>query len=168
MHRDIKPANIMVNWNGETKLTDFGVSRNFNNTTTISTVGTFEYMAPEYFSTQRFNDKADIWSLGITLLEVASGGLNFFIRNNETVNTCNLRIVNAKEMIENFNIENALSQLSDLYSDTLKEFIRKCLVVDYAKRINFEDLDKTELYLIGSTIDKELINVSSTEKFKGS
>ena len=58
-HLDIKPENILLNNKGELKLTDFGISRDFNNSQEFMNtfVGTMAYMSPERMSVRRKNDR---------------------------------------------------------------------------------------------------------------
>jgi mitogen-activated protein kinase kinase len=72
IHRDIKPSNILFSREGKVKLCDFGVSGDIGPEDEAYTcIGTSYYMAPERISGQKYTITSDIWSLGITLLEVA-------------------------------------------------------------------------------------------------
>lgn len=73
MHRDIKPSNVLVNSQGQIKLCDFGVSSELVNSMAETFVGTSTYMSPERISGGQYNVRSDVWSLGITLLELAIG-----------------------------------------------------------------------------------------------
>lgn len=79
IHRDIKTGNILMNSKGEIKLVDFGITAQLHHTLSRrnSFWGTMVYMAPEVLLETDYDEKADIWSLGITLLEIAEGKLPF-------------------------------------------------------------------------------------------
>ncbi|XP_059642759.1 mitogen-activated protein kinase kinase 9 [Cornus florida] len=80
IHRDIKPSNLLVNSKMEVKIADFGVSKIMRRTLDPcnSYVGTCAYMSPERFDPDTYGANyngyaADIWSLGLTLLELYMG-----------------------------------------------------------------------------------------------
>ncbi|KAI8142755.1 kinase-like domain-containing protein [Fennellomyces sp. T-0311] len=71
IHRDIKPSNILVTRKGEIKLCDFGVSGELINSIAKTFTGTRYYMAPERIQGAPYAVQSDIWSLGLTLIEVS-------------------------------------------------------------------------------------------------
>lgn len=73
MHRDIKPSNVLVNSQGQIKLCDFGVSSELENSVANTFVGTGTYMAPERIQGSPYTLKSDVWSFGLTLMELAIG-----------------------------------------------------------------------------------------------
>lgn len=77
MHRDIKPSNILVNSRGNIKLCDFGVSSELVNSVADTFVGTGTYMAPERIQGSAYTVKSDVWSVGLTLMELAIGKFPF-------------------------------------------------------------------------------------------
>jgi len=71
VHRDIKGANLLVASDFSVKLADFGCSKCHEDTQSFTTLGSIPWMAPEVFLQDGHGRKADIWSLGCTVLEMA-------------------------------------------------------------------------------------------------
>lgn len=76
VHRDIKPANVLLGSDGSVKLTDFGIARLIDSARVTSTglmVGTASYLAPEQVTGESVGPPADVYALGLLLLETLTG-----------------------------------------------------------------------------------------------
>ncbi|ORE11195.1 kinase-like protein [Rhizopus microsporus var. microsporus] len=69
IHRDIKCENLLLGWNGEVKLADFGLATRTTRRNR-DRLGTSKWMAPEVIREQYYSEKIDMWSLGITIIEM--------------------------------------------------------------------------------------------------
>ncbi|KAG6849748.1 hypothetical protein H0H93_005546 [Arthromyces matolae] len=83
IHRDIKPSNILFNSKGEIKLIDFGVSGELINSIANTFVGTSIYMSPERIQGAEYSVKSDVWSLGISIIELALGRFPFALDDDD-------------------------------------------------------------------------------------
>ena len=80
VHRDIKPANIMIEKGGRVVVTDFGIARALGReklTRTGSAIGTYEYMSPEQVRGEEVTEASDLYSVGIMLYQMLTGGVPF-------------------------------------------------------------------------------------------
>ena len=86
IHRDVKPSNLLVDAHGNIKIADFGVSGELSNTISKkkSWVGTMHYMSPERIAAAPYSYNSDVWSLGITVLELITGRFPYHAANEST------------------------------------------------------------------------------------
>ncbi|KAL2251072.1 UNVERIFIED_CONTAM: Mitogen-activated protein kinase kinase 2 [Sesamum indicum] len=135
IHRDLKPSNLLINHRGEVKITDFGVSAILASTSdaALSFVGTYKYMAPERISADRYGYRSDIWSLGIVLLECATGEFPYLSPQPEGW-------INVYELMETIVNEPAPRAPSDLYSPEFCSFISACVQKDPNDRLSTNEL----------------------------
>eukprot|EP00041_Stephanoeca_diplocostata_P033396 m.1102982 g.1102982 ORF g.1102982 m.1102982 type:complete len:1444 (+) comp24328_c0_seq3:215-4546(+) len=135
VHCDIKGANIVFTAAGEPRLTDFGVADYIGNTvvTGDSTVGTAYWMAPEICACElsegyEYDKRCDIWSLGITAIELAEGAPP-------------LAGTNAAAAIHTIPSKPppTLSNPSK-WSDAFRNFLQTCLVKDFRQRPTVHEL----------------------------
>ncbi len=81
IHRDVKPQNILMNGDGQAKVTDFGIARSLDvqhgMTQTGTVLGTSDYIAPEQAQGQRVDEHTDVYSLGVVLYELLKDEVPF-------------------------------------------------------------------------------------------
>ena len=124
IHRDIKSDNILVNSDGEVKLSDFGFSCQLQaeKMSRKSIVGTVCWMAPELFkqSGQGYEYAVDIWSFGILAVELAEGEPPKLTARQQEV----IRHIRHGDV----------PTISDRWSNEFKEFLAMCLIKDPTER----------------------------------
>eukprot|EP00484_Ammonia_sp_Unknown_P017140 CAMPEP_0197027836 /NCGR_PEP_ID=MMETSP1384-20130603/7703_1 /TAXON_ID=29189 /ORGANISM="Ammonia sp." /LENGTH=672 /DNA_ID=CAMNT_0042456751 /DNA_START=99 /DNA_END=2117 /DNA_ORIENTATION=+ len=125
VHRDIKAGNVLLNHRGQCKLADFGVAKDTSNANDYAktTIGTPYWMAPEVFGKGRYDTKADIWSLGITAIEMATG-------KPPHSDKAPLQVIFLIPKVAPPN----LPEDEDHWSEDFRDFIRSCCIKDAQKR----------------------------------
>lgn len=124
IHRDVKSSNILLNDRFEAQLSDFGLAlwgpagARASFITDNDVVGTFGYLAPEYFMYGKVSDKVDVYSFGVVLLELVSGRppIGFLEKTNEGQNSL---IMWAKPKLEVKDFRSIVDE--NLESDNINE-----------------------------------------------
>lgn len=134
IHRDIKPSNILIGCEGIIKLCDFGISSYLvNSVARTYEAGCRPYMAPERIDPPRdrtgYDIKSDVWSFGITMLEIATGRYPY---------------QQARDFFEQlkFICTTEPPKLTDgCFSHTFQDFLDSCLKRDYQLRPKYDSLE---------------------------
>ena len=131
IHRDIKGANILINEQGIVKIADFGVgAKLINEKNRKSLKGSPYWMSPQVALNLDYNGKTDIWSLGITCIEMIEG--------DPPNSNLKPRFVMEKIGKDPPSVEK-ISKGKD-YSEEFKDFVKKCLEVSQLKRPSASEL----------------------------
>uniref|UniRef100_A0A914PYT2 mitogen-activated protein kinase kinase n=1 Tax=Panagrolaimus davidi TaxID=227884 RepID=A0A914PYT2_9BILA len=150
IHRDIKPSNFLVNTNGDVKLADFGVSRTLEFSNAFTGVGTAIYLPPERIKGGAYSVSSDVWSLGLSLTEMALGNSLWTPQNDS---------FNIVSDFSNYIIENLskICQEINAIDSDLQALISGCLKPIPNERIAFFDLNKTKFVKKYSTVNKKVV-----------
>lgn len=129
MHRDIKPSNILVNSRGNIKLCDFGVATETVNSIADTFVGTSTYMAPERIQGGAYTVRSDVWSVGLTVMELAVGRFPFDASDSSAGDRASAGPMGILDLLQQIVHEPAPKlPKSDAFPPILHEFAAKCLL----------------------------------------
>ena len=153
IHRDIKTENILLTHEGIAKLADFGVSTQLMHSFSkkITKIGTPFYMSPEVIMQNKYDYKCDIWSLGITAIEMAEGDPPFAKVKGYWV--LKKIITHPPKGLKN----------KEKWSKEFNDFVEKCLIYEPEKRWSAKELLEHPFiikYNRGNKLIAELVNNS--------
>ena len=131
IHRDLKSANIFLTKKGIIKIGDLNVSIIAKKNLAVTQTGTPYYAAPEVWENESYDNKCDIWSVGCILYEMACLRVPF---RGTSIHQLYLNIIKGK-----------YEEISDRYSNDLKNIIRLILCLDPLKRPSADDLLKNDI-----------------------
>ncbi len=148
MHRDIKPSNVLVNSRGMIKLCDFGVATETVNSVANTFVGTSTYMAPERIQGGAYTIKSDVWSVGLTVMELAIGRFPFDASDSAAGDRASAGPMGILDLLQTIVHEPAPKlPKSEAFPPILDEFIAKCLLKRQDERPTPRELYDRDLFL---------------------
>lgn len=133
IHRDVKPSNILVNSKGQIKICDFGVSGQLINSIADTFVGTSNYMSPERIQGATYSVRSDVWSVGITLMELAMGRFPFPPDGSQ---------LTVLELLQHIVNEAPPKLPAGEFPEHFDDFVQKCLIKEVSGRPSPNELLK--------------------------
>ena len=148
IHRDVKGANILLSGDGFAKLGDFGVGVQLHDDFRKSKKGSPYWMSPQVVNNECYGIGTDIWSLGVTCLELYNG---------EPPNSC-LKPYEVMEKIGKceINFDELFGENKKHMSESFINFVKKCLVIDEKKRGKAKDLINDE-FIVKYSKDNKIL-----------
>ena len=157
IHRDIKGNNILLNENGKIQLCDFGTSTMYVSNRNLKKAGSSYWMSPEMCKGNEYNFPTDIWSLGITCIELAEGNPPY----SEVKSLIAIKTIakNPPQSLKN----------PEKFSKKFNNFISLCLKINPNERGNIDQLINHDFICEFSDDDnddamKELIDMIENKK----
>ena len=145
-HRDVKASNILLDKEGNCRLGDYGVSTIIKEEGNKTYVGSLCWMAPEIALNLKYNYKIDIWSLGITAIEIANGKQPY----NDISPMKFIEVAKSSEIP-------TLKEDNFKFSDEFKNFVKNCLIKDPNLRPSAKELLSIHKKFLEKAKNKEYI-----------
>ena len=153
MHRDLKPSNIMIGFDNNLKLMDFGIvqaSHEQNLTRQKAIIGTIQYIAPEILNSEKASEYSELYSLGIIMYKMTTGVLPF---NGPTPEEIATKHLHSKPLLP--------SKINSNVDPEIEKIILKLLEKDYFNRFSSADALREKLIKF---LDNEHPKKQTTEK----
>jgi len=138
IHRDIKPANLLINLNGDVKVSDLGILREVNPAVDTdhfvhTYIGTATYMSPERIDALDYSYSSDIWSFGMTMLTLSFGKLPHQVSGGYWTILSNMHNKPSPSLLDDDNFQHK-------WSPEYVDFISQCLQKDPTQRATATEL----------------------------